>query len=310
VAFVIALLPLSLVAVFEMVKSWHLYSDVIGNWGGVATYSARVDLLRASATALGPIVFGFVAMASLGYLLAVWDSIASRQIKVLALAILLGGLGASFSRGPWIGAIILLIAYAATGSGPIANFGRVALAGAVGGLAILMLAPGVVRIASILPFASIDPESVDYRQQLFENAVKTIARNPWLGSKDYWYAPEMQALIQGQNIIDIVNHYLKIALDSGLVGLALFVAFFAVILLALRRVIRFDAVRDPDLGTGARAVLATLVAILATIATVSSIGFIPYIYWSCAALGVAFVRIAHRQRMAATRTAFASRGAV
>ena len=83
--------------------------------------------------------------------------------------------------------------------------------------------------------------------------------------------------------------------------------FFATILIGLRRVAKFDAVRDIGFSGYARASMATLIAMLATIGTVSSIDFIPYVYWSFAGLGVALIRIAYRERIAVARAAHASR---
>lgn len=105
-------------------------------------------------------------------------------------------------------------------------------------------------------------------------------------------------MIQGEHIIDIVNTYLKVALDSGLVGLAFFLSFFTTILIGLWRVLKFKVVRELGLDTSVRASIATLAAILVTIATVSSVDFIPYVYWSFAGLCVALIRIAYLERTA------------
>ncbi len=171
----------------------------------------------------------------------------------------------------------------------------------------MLLTPAGAWLLHFLPFiGSVDAGSVDYRQRLFENAVQVIERNPWLGSADYLSTPEMQEMIQGQGIIDIVNTYLRVALNSGLVGLGLFLGFFTTILIGLRRVVKLNAVRDIGFSAYARASMATLIAILVTIGTVSSVEFIPYVYWSFAGLCVALVRIAFRERAAVTRAAHAS----
>jgi len=103
-------------------------------------------------------------------------------------------------------------------------------------------------------------------------------------------------MMQGEHIIDIVNSYLGVALNSGLVGLGMFLGFFATIGIGLLRALKSKVGRDPEFGTYARASLAILAAMMVTIATVSSIDFIPYIYWSCAGLCVALVRIGYRER--------------
>jgi O-antigen ligase len=172
------------------------------------------------------------------------------------------------------------------------NLAKLGLGSAVALLPLLLL-PGGQRLLNILPFiGSVEVATVDYREQLFQNALLVIERNPWIGSADYLSAPEMQALLQGEGIIDTVNTYLEIALKSGIIGLGLFVAFFAAILMQLWRVARSDARNKLVLGNYARALMASLISILVTIATVSSIDFIPYVYWSFAGICVAFIRIA------------------
>ena len=175
-------------------------------------------------------------------------------------------------------------------------------------LATLLLTQFGEQLIAALPFiGSVDPGSVTYRQHLFDNAILVIERNPWFGSADYLLTPEMQDMMQGEHIIDIVNSYLKIALDSGLVGLGFFLSIFAAILIGLWRVLKFAAVRDIGLSAYVRASMATLIAILVTIGTVSSVDYIPWVYWSIAGLCVALIRIAYRERAAAMYAADVSR---
>jgi O-antigen ligase len=158
----------------------------------------------------------------------------------------------------------------------------------------------------MLPFiGSAEAETVDYRQRLFENALIVIERNPLIGSADYLSTPEMQAMVQGEGIVDTVNTYLEVALNSGMIGLSLFLGFFVAILIGLWRATIHGAHHKLDLGNCARALTATLLGILVTIGTVSSVEFIPYVYWSFAGLCVAFIRIAVRQRAVAARGPYA-----
>jgi O-antigen ligase len=307
-AFIIAVLPLSLIAMFETAKGWLLYSSIAGNWGvEMVGYLRREGLLRASASAISPIVLGFVVMVAIGCVLALRQSIGSRRFAGIALTIFGAGLVCTVSRGPWIGAAVLVLVFLAAGPNAVGNFGRLAVITAAI-LLLLLLMPFGDRLLDWLPFiGSLDAGSVTYRQRLFENAMRVIERNPWLGSTDYMATPEMQEMMQGEGIIDIVNSYLKIALDSGLVGLGLFLGFFGIILLGLRRVLKLGAIQDSPFSPYARALMATLIAILVTIATASSIDFIPYVYWSFAGLSVALIRIAYRERTAAARVAHARR---
>ena len=103
----------------------------------------------------------------------------------------------------------------------------------------------------------------------------------------------MRELIQGEGIIDTVNTYIEIALEAGVIGLSLFVAFFATVMLELYRVAsqRFSKERS-NLSWYARGCLSILVGILVTIGTTSSIDYVPFIYWSFGGISVALVRLA------------------
>jgi O-antigen ligase len=302
-AFIIAMLPISLIAVFETAKGWLLYGVVMHGWATmVTTYLERGGMLRALASAGQPIDLGYIIMVAIGCVFAVRQSTGSRNSGI-ALAILSAGLVASLSRGPWVGAVILLLVYLAISPNAATNVARFLVIGVLI-LVPLLFTPLGSQLLDMLPFiGTIDAGSVTYRQQLFDAAIQIIGRNPWFGSRDYRLTPEMQELVQGQHIVDVVNTYLGVALDYGLVGLGFFVAFFATVLIGLRRALKFDGVWDLGLGNYMRASIAILVAILVTIGTASSIGFIPYVYWSFAGLCVALIRIAYQERAEVARAA-------
>src|SRR5262249_15621301 len=112
-AFVIALLPISLIAVFETAKGWLLYGPVINDWraGLMTRYLFRGDMLRALASTGQSLVLGFIIMVGIGCVLALRQSIGSRRYSGLALAILGAGLVASLARGAWVGAMVLALVY-------------------------------------------------------------------------------------------------------------------------------------------------------------------------------------------------------
>jgi hypothetical protein len=312
IAVVIGLLPNAFIAVFETIKYWHVYLGVVDSWGGLvlSPYIARSGFLRAFASTQGSITLGFILMVAIGCMLVVRHTMLSRRTERIALAMLAAGLVASLSRGPWVGTGVLLVVYVATGPNAATNLGKLAAIGIVT-MAALLLTPVGQTLLDFLPFVgTVDVGTVEYRKQLFESALIVIERNLWFGSVDFRLAPEMQELVQGQGIIDIVNHYLKLALDYGLLGLGCFLVFFATILLGLRRVLKFSTFRNSEFNICTRAAMATLVAILVTLGTVSSVDFIPYVYWSFGGLCVALVRIAYKERAAVARGAYASQIAV
>lgn len=150
-------------------------------------------------------------------------------------------------------------------------------------------------IAGLIPFVGdVEAGNVAYRMQLIENAWPVIQRNPLFGSIDYKSTDEMRSMIQGRGIIDIVNSYIGIALNYGLVGLAMFCGFFFSVARNLRRSYQSLPAEEEEFRVVGRALFATLVAVLVTIGTTSSIGAIPLLYWSLAGMAVAYTRVVRR----------------
>ncbi len=294
-----AALLLGIIGIFELLRNWLLYSALLAalDLKSVFTgYLGRIDLLRASASTGHSIALGYVITVAIGFYLFLQKSVRSKMHHRLGALLLAAGLFAPLSRGPWVGAAALISVYIATGR---AALKRVMMLGLVGVLSLPLLAilPGGQKVLDLLPFVgTIEAGNITYRERLIDNALIVIQRNPWLGSIDYRSTPEMEAMRQGQGIIDIVNTYVGVALEYGLVGLSLFVGFFAGVLLGIRKAMR--SIRDPDdeMHRLGRALFATLIGILVMIFTVSSITIIPVVYWSVAGLGVAYAQMV-RERM-------------
>lgn len=296
---VIASVLLGALAMFELLRHWNLYAalqNAMGFPAPVGGYLGRENMLRASVTAGQPIPLGLVMMTAMGAFFFLRES-ATRWQRTLGWIVLTGGLAASLSRGPWVGAIFTIIVFLALGPKPVKDLLRTGLLVVVA-LPVLTVFPLGHRVLDLLPFiGGVEEANVTYRQRLLENAWVVIERNFWFGSVDYLQTPEMLSMVQGQGIIDIVNTYVGVALHHGMVGLGLFCLFFA---LAGAGV--YKAQRKPDnpqarlLG---RALFATLAGILLTIFTVSSISFIPLVYWTIAGVCVAYGTMCRR---AATET--------
>jgi O-antigen ligase len=201
-----------------------------------------------------------------------------------------GGLFASVSRGPWLGAVLLVGVFLLLGRGGGRKVVQFGLAGVLA-LALMAMTPAGKNIIELLPFiGSTRSETVDYRVDLIEAARKTFSRNPWFGTTDPLRYPEMQAMIQGQGIIDLVNSYIQVGLYSGTVGLTLFLLS---IVWPVRRLYREfkGRVPLPTLpGEACRMLIACQVGALFIIGTVSSVSFIPALMWASTALCVAFLR--------------------
>ena len=118
-AMIFAALSLALVGVFEFVKHWHVYELAFGSWArcwlhlfavGSSGHLDRSD----------PIPFGTVFMVGIGLCLGTSEEAAvhGRNGRFL-IALLLGGLVSPFARGPWLGAVVILVVFLLTGPNPV-----------------------------------------------------------------------------------------------------------------------------------------------------------------------------------------------
>ena len=294
---VLAIIVLAPLAVFESVKHWLLYSsltEALGLEEGMTTYLGRDGLLRAITTAGQPIALGYLMAVGMGLYLFLQSAIKQKFVRRLGMVLLIVGLIAPVSRGPWVGAAVLIVVFIATGPYVVRRLMSLALA-AILALPLIAMLPGGERVINLLPFiGTTEKGGIDYRERLITNSMIVIQRNPWFGSDDFLNTPEMEVMRQGEGIIDIVNTYISIALKAGLVGLGLFIGFFVMTLWGICRAMRSIPDKDSEEYLLGRALLATLLAILTIITTVSSITIIPIGYWSVAGLGVAYAQMVRK----------------
>lgn len=291
---VLAIMLIALIAVFESTKHWLLYASVnaaLDLKSGMTGYIGRDGILRAIVTAGQPIALGLLMVAGMGFYLYLQRSIQQNFSRRFGMVLLAGGLIAPLSRGPWVGAVALLVVFAVTGRNPVRRLISLSLA-AMLVFTLASILPGGERVINLLPFiGSTDTANIDYRDRLLTNSMIVIQRSPWFGSTTYRDTPEMEEMRQGEGIIDIVNSYVAIALEYGFVGLGLFVGFFVLTLFGIYRAMHSISDKNSEEYLLGRALLSTLLAIMVTIFTVSSITIIPLVYWSVAGLGVAYAQM-------------------
>jgi O-antigen ligase len=293
-SFVLANMILALVAGAEFYKKWLLYDTLIvalQRGEEITTYLARDGMLRVTASAGHPIVLGFLMMVSMGLYIFIARSIGHKFLRRAGMLLLVAGLFVPLSRGPWVGAAVLMVVYFATSRYATRSLIGLGLASVLA-LSLLAVLPGGEKVINLLPFVgTTENENIGYRQNLLVNSMIVIQHYPWFGSTDFLKTPELEAMRQGQGIIDIVNSYIAIALKSGVTGLGLFVGFFGFTIMGILRAMRTIADKDSEEYLLGRVLVATLLAITVTIVTVSSILFIPIVYWSVAGLGMAYVQM-------------------
>jgi O-Antigen ligase len=294
-AFVVAALVLSAIGAFEFTRHWLLYSalqDALGVQDQFIGYLERSPgILRALATTGQPIVLGYVIAVAVGFILFLRSSVPNALAWRMGLVLLMAGLVAPLSRGPWVGAAAILLVFAATDESAGLRLTILALAGVIF-FPVLLAFPAGETIINHLPFiGTVDQGNVTYRQRLLEVSIQLILQNPFFGAIDASYLQRMEELRQGQGIIDIVNTYVGVALSNGLVGLSLFSGFFVAVGIGIFKGMRSLSDRKSEHFRLGRALFSTLIGILVIIFTVSSISVIPAIYWSVAGLGVAYARM-------------------
>jgi O-antigen ligase len=254
------------IAMFEYARSWLLYVDIARLWGAspnAAYYLTRGGALRAQASAGHALALGFLLAVATGFWLYLKSRVPSRLHRVGVTLLLWGGLIAAYSRGPWLGAVAIYFTFNAAGPRALSRF--------VKGLCVAVVVAGVIaasplgdRVREMVPVLGGTTDfSITYREQLANRGWQLVMAHPLFG--DQFPYPEMEDLRQGEGIIDIVNTYLGMALNYGLVGLSVFVAFILLAIMKTYMRVRELARSDPDLALFGAGLIACIVGTLVMI---------------------------------------------
>ena len=294
-ALLIAITILSLIGILESIKHWHLYHSLMLNLSDSATgYGGRSGILRASAIFTSPIILGYVIMIGFGVLLYIRPLLNWSFTFYLVTLIILLGLLATISRGPWVGFVALLLTFILTSQDKLKSITLFLLS-------FMMISPFLFltkygeKFLEVLPFIGTTAEhTVSYRERLLENAWIVIQRNLYFGSTTYNQTPEMESMRQGQGIIDLVNTYIKITLETGLVGLAIFVTIFLILIIGTYKTIKLLPNNEIDMIRLGRVLLSIMVGIFVTLGTVSTIDQISIFYWAFIGISVSYIHLASK----------------
>ncbi len=256
------------IAVFETMSHWLMYTGIGSEWGAPNVYAwlFRDSSLRAQVSTGHAITLGYVMAIAIGFWAYLKSMQQGRAVATAVFALLTLALYVTYSRGPWLTAVLVALVYFGVASRDTAMLvkGVLLLGAAVGAM---LVSPFGSTIVANLPFiGTVGQETVQYREQLAEVSWELIQQNPWFGNP--FVLLQMEELRQGQGIIDLVNAYASVALFHGLVGLALYLGAFAVALRRaysrLRQARRED---DYDAMTIGASLLACLLATLVFMAT-------------------------------------------
>ena len=301
--FVVVAMVMSAIAIFETARGWLLYSaldrtlDV--HWG-YGNYLARSGSVRAQVSTGQPIALGYVIAVAIGLYLYVGQTVSDRTRRWIGHALLFGGLVASLSRGPWVGALVAVIGYRVAGPKLIGGTLKALLwGGAVVG--VVLLSPWGAQVVDHLPFVgTVDEFNIDYRRQLMDLSIAMIAQEPWFGVSQFYYRLADQGMVAG-GMVDVVNTYIGVALSNGVIALTCFMGAFAVVMWRMYRTMRWFAEPGDErraLGCG---LMAALLCTVVTIATTSSVSVIPFVYWTLLGAGWGYVRFLEEEMVAASQ---------
>lgn len=287
---------LSALAAVEVIRSWKLYDAATAALGlhTFGAYKTRGGLIRPAATVIDSIVLGYVVVVAAGAYLYLQTLIKGRRTRLLGWLVFAMGVLASLSRGPWVGAMLLVFVFLMTGPRPFKQL----LTGATISICLLLTLttfPAGQQILKLLPFVGQEEQgNVQYRADILSVSVPVVERNLLFGSPNFLDAPELQVMRQGEGIIDIVNSYLWVTLYSGMFGLFFFAGIFIATLLILRRGRRWAGnATDSDGVALGRALFACVASIIFIIITISSILIVPTLYFAMIGLSCAYYSWQH-----------------
>ncbi len=225
---------------------------------------SRFGLVRANTT-LATGLFGFVCATGILVLLHFPTIVKSGAIfrlivyGVLFLGVLSSGARAAIMSLPLMLVIMLLLKL-------VDSRAIALLAGSIAAAHSIVI--DLVLRMDFSRFA--DPFNLEYRQRLIATALEQIRDKPMFGDTDFISHPRFLPLIQGQQMIDIVNSYLQIALEYGVLTLLCYIGAF--LLGLMRLATRIEA------GTAARTrcslLLTVTIGYLFLIATTSMTSYV------------------------------------
>lgn len=300
IAFISICTVVGSIGMFEIAKSWLLYGN-LSDWLGAElaskTYLLRGGYIRASSSLDHSLILGLVMLIALGLYLPAQHLIKSNLIKFAGFMLLLGGLVSPLARGAWMGAFFMLIFYFSLGYKKYRNIAIIILAGFLS-IPLLAIIPGGQKVLNFLPFiGTLDKFNVDYRDQLIDHSLLVIKKYPFFGHFEATYEPEMQDMVQGEGIIDLVNYYIHITLYLGLVGLFLLISLFASFTIPLlKHINQFKDQKSFQYLFG-KSLFTLLIGTFITIATLSALNMVNTTLFILAGLTVSYIRVTQNRDM-------------
>jgi O-antigen ligase len=291
-SFCLAVSVMAAIAVFEHARGWLLYVNISSSWGydpNASFYLTRGGSLRSQVSSGHALAMGYLLAVAFGLWLYLKSHVQGAARRIGIIVLLWSGLFATVSRGSWLGAIVIYCTFLAAGPRALSRLVKgLVLALAVAGL--VAVSPLGERILDVLPVMGKTADgNILYRQRLAERGWELVFAHPFFGDRFPW--PEMEDLRQGEGIIDLVNTYLGVALNYGLVGLALFWAFILIATIHAYVQSRNLARSDPDMAVFGASLVACIAGVLVMIQSASfGLGF-QKMFYVLTGLAAAYARL-------------------
>jgi hypothetical protein len=291
------------VGIFESARGWLLYVSIGERWGSENAFAflLREGTLRAQASAGHSLALGYWLSIAWGFYIHLYHRMPSRRSAVMTGALILGGLIATWSRGPWLTATVITIIYLALDPRGASSATK-SLGILVALFAAAFISPYWNDIKRYIPFVgSVDSENIEYRQRLFETAIEYIKINPLTGNP--LVLQYLESLRQGQGIIDLMNGYLQIAMFYGIIALTGFLVMLLGPVASSWKIWKSSRFNDHELAWTASVFIAVLLGTVLFIATASYGGLTFYL----AGMALAFLRAAAAERKTQSTAAIPSK---
>jgi O-antigen ligase len=275
---------LALMAIFETLKGWHMYVSLRDISQGFTTigYGRRLGMLRASGSFLSPIIFGVYFSIMISFLIFLRYCAPHKKMIYfnLTAAIFFTAILCTISRGPLVSIVVFFFVFILLERKRSLRLVPIALAI----IFALFLSPLSNITLSTLPFIGEKQQrTIQYRQRLWTNSLKVIKRSPLTGSNTFMEEPEIQELrkhggAMRKGRVDIVNSFLMIILNHGIIGVTL----FALILIhSLYNLLKASFIaRDEKETILCKTLFSIIMAMVATLATVSTVSFLAHYLWA------------------------------
>lgn len=259
-------------ALFESIRGWPLYGAINNMWGeGGGFRLFREGVMRAAASTGHALTLGYYTGLAFGVWLFLTRGTTSRWRVLAGAAWMWMGLIAAYSRAPWLMAILLYVCLAALTSGSTSKlFKSLLVLTGIG--TVVLVSPLGDQVVALLPFVgSVETKNIDYRQVLLEATWAVVQQNPWFG--DPFAILSIDEARNSQGIVDLVNAYASVALNSGLVGLTLYVLIQTIPMWNSFKAVRRLRAHDPELAAVGACLVACMLATIFFLFTSGGIMF-------------------------------------